>query len=264
MSDSTNPIVLRMLHADRWPGPRASRVIGYGAGALLGLLLIVFVVRSPSPALLGLAVAAVPVFVAGLLALWLALSAGLTARWRRSEDYALLRLTPLTGEQIVAGCLAGVGYRLRLLRAASVGLPSGWGVATLCAVCVYGISSALAAVGLLIYIPCLALVLAAALIYLYAAHRLLADLSARALEAGVWLGLRHPRQAGLIAAGAGVWLVSLVLVSLALFSQSPLTALIYLPGLWLAAYGLLDGYREFFTLDAVAAVAAGLSDEPVG
>lgn len=123
-----NPVVARRLQRGGWPSPRLTWIllaglVIIGAGIAGGAFLLdptfdssVSLILPVSLSLLGLLVALLSAPIGALL------TAFATARAVRDEGYQLLRVSNLSGKEIVGGYLVIALYRLRLLWVITFGL----------------------------------------------------------------------------------------------------------------------------------------------
>lgn len=128
MASPPNPVYARMVRGAPRTSTRGVIRIGIGAGlggfaggfalALLAPPITLFTIPLALTALAG-------ALMALSLPASLVIAAAITARFARPEDLALLRLTGLTGRQIVEGYVEGVSARMRVFQAVAMWLPLG-------------------------------------------------------------------------------------------------------------------------------------------
>jgi hypothetical protein len=249
-----NPIRERLQRADAahpagwspfhkgFPSEAAARWLGAGVGVLIGAGSTLIESSLSRPDDWSIRLGSEPLIVVVCLATCFVLSAGMMAGEIGSGDYALLRLSAMTPEAMVEGYSEGFAYRLRLLRALAVWSPVGWAGWLLIT-----LPPQLATVltcGMIVVVTALAVIVG---------QMMVRSLTRLMVSAGVWFGLRVGRHAGVMAAGIGALVGSVLVVSL---------GVVLVPGLFRCCAPMLavillvalDNRRAFFTADAIRAV----------
>lgn len=186
-SSTANPIYERLTRGEKGPSARAARWIGVGMGATLGLLTFAILYGSSASLALSATVLGIEAALAVLTPpVGLIAAAGLSGRYAAEEDFALLRLSGLSTEDIGEGYAEAVVYRLRVLRAVAVWSPGAWIIMVIVITMIAeGIDSV--SVLVILFIAGIATVLGY-------------HMSRSCIRLGVWIGLRWARHATVIAA----------------------------------------------------------------
>ncbi len=111
-----NPLVQQVVQRGKWPLLRTAVLIAFGLGLLMTAIITRAIIRMPAPA-----IPAVWLMFLGWLAVLVSpaiigMVAGVsTARTVGSEVFELVRLTNLSGREIVRGLVGRALYRMRIL-----------------------------------------------------------------------------------------------------------------------------------------------------